>query len=658
MPQWVFAKLNPAAPRRDPQDTQLFKAEQAGEGEYAGTDALVREILQNSMDAGTGNGPVRVRLALHSRADLPESQVLTQYFARLESPLRHRDIAFNKSGMPLLSNGFMVCEDFGTRGLGGDPLLSKDPIAGSNDRQDFFWFWRNIGRSGKSGDDLGRWGLGKTVYRAASRVGCMMGLTLRESDGRQLLMGQAVLRIHELDGIEYVPEGYWCSDNDQSGLPIPIEDADQLRLFRLQWKLSRNDEPGLSVVVPYVAEELTGLRLMQAVCIHFFTPILRGELVVDISASDIATGKARLDANSLKLWCQSLKWDGPRKSKRHVAPPVDFIKTCLQSDLVPKSTLLLGETKMPEMTEAAFDSQDLCDLRESFERERLVAVRVRINLHRTRDKDIEGDVIVWLQRQQQQELRCDTYYVREGMTITKLNSKAGLRGIQALVLVNKGPLAQLLGDAEGPAHEDWDTSEDRPDRLWKKWKGRVSFCRKIVDSLLEVLAPPNRKADFQLLSDFFSVEKIEAPQKARRPDDNGANDPAFKGIVAKPRWFRLDPKRGGFRVVANTSLPIPQNAELSVSVAYDVPSGNPLKKWSSFDFDFKAKPERISFSGEHVKVKKVSGNVLKLCSFAPGFWFAAEGFDPHTDLFIRIEESGDATIDSIDSEVDSEESAS
>ncbi len=155
------------------------------------------------------------------------------------------------------------------------------------------------------------------------------------------------------------------------------------------------------------------------------------------------------------------------------------------------------------MTEAAFDPKDLRDLRESFERERLVAVRVRINLHRTTGKDIEGDVIVWLQRQQQQDLRCDTYYVREGMTITKLNSKAGLRGIQALVLVNKGPLAQLLGDAEGPAHEDWDTSEDRPDRLWKKWKGRVSFCRKIVDSLLEVLAPPNRKADFHLLSDFL-----------------------------------------------------------------------------------------------------------------------------------------------------------
>ena len=53
---WVFEKLTGAAVRRDPNETQLFKTEQAEEGEYAGTDALVREILQNSMDASIGDG--------------------------------------------------------------------------------------------------------------------------------------------------------------------------------------------------------------------------------------------------------------------------------------------------------------------------------------------------------------------------------------------------------------------------------------------------------------------------------------------------------------------------------------------------------------------------------------------------------------------------
>ena len=56
----------------------------------------------------------------------------------------------------------MVVEDFGARGLGGNPLLSNAPDPDSKVKEDFFWFWRNIGLSGKTGDDLGRWGLGKT----------------------------------------------------------------------------------------------------------------------------------------------------------------------------------------------------------------------------------------------------------------------------------------------------------------------------------------------------------------------------------------------------------------------------------------------------------------------------------------------------------------
>lgn len=74
MTKWVFEKLDPAVVRRDPNETQLFKADQAGDDEYAGTDVLVREILQNSIDAATGKGPVRVRLALHPNADdFPQS---------------------------------------------------------------------------------------------------------------------------------------------------------------------------------------------------------------------------------------------------------------------------------------------------------------------------------------------------------------------------------------------------------------------------------------------------------------------------------------------------------------------------------------------------------------------------------------------------------
>ncbi len=267
MSQWTFAELAGAAVRRDPQETELFKTEDAGENEYAGTDALVREVIQNSMDAGNGDGPVRIRFGLHGHDELPSSDVLSAYFSRLEPALNHRDVDFDSAGAPQLDLGFLVCEDFGTRGLGGDVALAKDPPIGHSRREDFFWFWRNIGRSGKTGDDLGRWGLGKTVYRAASRVGCMLGLTVRAEDCERYLMGQAVLRLHEHDGTEYAPEGFFCGGTRHDGLPIPISDDQLIKEFAADWSLTRTTESGLSVVVPYVTDGLRAESILRLVAI-------------------------------------------------------------------------------------------------------------------------------------------------------------------------------------------------------------------------------------------------------------------------------------------------------------------------------------------------------------------------------------------------------
>jgi hypothetical protein len=173
MGQWAFAELRGDDVRRDPNESELFRTEQTAEGEYAGTDALVREILQNAVDARCGDESVRVRLAIHEAKDAPPAARLAHYFARLRVPLAARQIEYIGQKVPKMPCRFLVVEDFGTSGLEGDTLLFDDPPPDDKSLQYFYWFWRNIGRSGKTGDDLGRWGLGKTVYRAASRVGCM-----------------------------------------------------------------------------------------------------------------------------------------------------------------------------------------------------------------------------------------------------------------------------------------------------------------------------------------------------------------------------------------------------------------------------------------------------------------------------------------------------
>ena len=634
MGQWVFEEQRGAAVRRQPNEAVLFKAEQAGEGEYSGNDALVREILQNAVDARADDGPVHVRLAIHEPDHAPPHDRLAYYFERLREPLTLRQFEFDPDGVPRVPCRFLVCEDFGTRGLDGDTHLCRDPTSADGSRQDFYWFWRNIGRSAKTGDDLGRWGLGKTVYRAVSRVGCMFGLTVRRSDRRKLLMGQAVLQIHTRDGKEYMPEGYWCGELDRQGLPLPIEDSQELEEFRREWRLRRTTEPGLSVVAPFVPNELKAERLLQAVAVHFFTKILQGELVVEVVGPGI--GSVKLDQCGIGDACRSIVWDGPKRSKRHAAPPIEFTRRCLQSP--PRfTTNVLGQLQLPELTSDSFPQDKLVEARHALADGTLTSVRIPIHLPRRRGEGQEGYLDVYLQRLAD-GARSDSYYVREGMTITKINSRAAQRGIQALVRVETGPLAKLLGDTEGPAHEDWDTSAERPDQEWKTWKGRVRFVRGIVDSLVEVLNPPATEPDFDLLSDFFSIDRVHGPQPRRKPGERSPESAEMAPVVTEPKWFTITERSGGFTISRNSVVPLPPDACLKVSVAYDIPRGDPLRNWSSIDFRIGNQQGDLQPTGRGVKARPWAGNAVLLEDVEEVFAFTLNGFDRHRDLFIRVDE--------------------
>jgi hypothetical protein len=100
-------------------------------------------------------------------------------------------------------------------------------------------------------------------------------------------------------------------------LPLPIDDDKELEQFRREWKLTRKDEAGLSVVAPFIHESLKAERLLQAVAVHFFTRILRGELVVEVMGTELGT--VTLNKSTIAAACERIMWDGPKRTKRHVA---------------------------------------------------------------------------------------------------------------------------------------------------------------------------------------------------------------------------------------------------------------------------------------------------------------------------------------------------
>ena len=525
--QWFFSRQSNDEIRRDPSEAELFKNNQDDHEEYAGVDTLVRETIQNSIDAASSREEtVRVRISLHRANEMPPIGRLAEYFGRLEAPLKTKDVSFTLQGIPSLDSGFLVCEDFGTRGLEGDPKLTKTPSIDSNDRQDFFWFWRNIARSGKTGDDLGRWGLGKTVYRAASNIGCMLGLTVRESDGRKIVMGQAVLKIHEFEGEEWKSDGFWCQGKDEDEIPLPVESSAEVEQFQREWKLTRTDEPGLSIVVPYVVN-LTGESIFQAVAINFFDLILRRKLVVEINAPNF--GFVPLTDETIDDECRKIEWKGTKAQKRHAPPPIVFARNCLTIREKATVSKLWGKGRNISEEKLTFDPKDLETLQAEFKKGKLVAARIHIYLPKKDGEDCSDSFYVFLQKEEQK--LPDSYYIREGMTITKINStRARNNQTRGMVYVVKGPLASLLGDTEGPAHEDWLKSAERPDKTWKRgWKGRVEFVKKIIDEFYGIVSPPIEKADYDLLSEYFSLDRVYWNEQTGRVHKNVAGSEIMKG---------------------------------------------------------------------------------------------------------------------------------
>ena len=653
MGKGIFTKQSNSEIYHDPSEVEHFKNDQDDDEEYAGVDKLVRETIQNSIDAALSkNDSVRVRISLHSKEEMPPVERLAEYFERLKEPLKG-DVSYTPNDVPDLDHGFLVCEDFGTRGLEGDPKLKGTPP--KNERQDFFWFWRNIARSGKADDDLGRWGLGKTVYRAASKIGCMLGLTARESDKRKIVMGQAVIKIHKYGNDEFKPGGFWCNDLEKdSDVPLPIELPEEVARFQQEWKLSRTDEPGLSVVVPYVVK-LTGKSIFQVVSANFFALILLKKLVVEIKAPDV--GFIELTNETIENKCQEICWDGTKSQKRHVSPPIKFAQNCLaiSEKAIASKTWGKGSNLSTEKLTFAPHEEEM--FQEEFRQGHLVAAKIHIYLPKKDKQHVEDYFYVFLQKDDQKSP--DSYYIREGMTITKINStRARNNQTRGIVYIGDGPLASLLGDTEGPAHEDWQDSADRPEKIWQRgWKSRVKFVKKIVDEFYGIVSPPIKEADPTVLIDYFSLELdrknvADKPMKQDTPTGTGGNDTGRDGNttgevgdepfpISVPLWFQIQERAGGFCVSHNKTLfeNIPLRAILEIQLAYDTTQGNPLIKWDPYDFDLTKdlkKGGRMEWKGEKLNAEVTDGQTIIFKNISNGFSFAVTGFDTNRDLYVKV----------------------
>ena len=241
------------------------------------------------------------------------------------------------------------------------------------------------------------------------------------------------------------------------------------------------------------------------------------------------------------------------------------------------------------------------------------------------------------------------YFVRRGMTIPAIGPRTNNRGIDALVLIDDKNLSSYLGDTEDASHMEWSNSaKERVGKNWntKYFTERIGFCRRIVDTVVELLERDDGQKDRTSLMEYFSSEKVATFIKTEynaTPPKNGKKVTELPTPPDTPReelWWSLTGKPGGFVIKRNKSVKLPENSRILLTVAYDLStgSGQAFRKWSPFDFNFQETGFFVSWRKEGIELKPLTGNKVELKITEEDFYFEGHGFDQSRDLQVRVDQ--------------------
>ncbi len=624
-PKWRFRRMHPGEMNIDPIEAEFFTTEALD----SLADALVREAVQNSLDARRGDGPLRMRFALSSADGRLGEDARARYLDGLP-PHLHASRSGLSAAPPVDEPlSFLAVEDFGTRGLQGDPGQSEDERIDADNatRNDFFYFWRNIGRSRKHTTDLGRWGLGKTVFQAASRVNAFFGLTVRADDGRRMLLGQSVLKIHKLDGARYYPYGYFGRfDGD---FAVPSEAPGELDRFSSDFSLARGpNDPGLSVLVPYPDNEITAQAITASVVHHYFLPIIAGQLLVEVTDGRTET---TLTADSIDEYVELAegldspglltlaRWGSQLPADRHV-----------ELAQQPRGSA-------PSWKNEPLAGDDLAVLRARFEGGNPVALRVPLWVKPTGEQPVQSWFDLYLERDDDSDARTEQHFVRDGITIAGVRSPVP-KGIRSLLIVRDAALSRLLGDSENPAHTEWQERSPKFKDRYTHGPFTLRYVKNAPREVVRLLTQPAKGRDERLLTRLFSIERPEGDSRNRRAGDDSGPGPGAEGTetavtVGSSQDFRLQRLMGGFRLRGvEGDEPLPRFA--AVLAAYDTRRGNPFRQWQPPDFRLNESPISVAVRG--ATVARCENNVLLLELTRREFEVTVRGFDPHRDVRVRV----------------------
>ncbi|MEZ6127292.1 MAG: hypothetical protein R3C59_01255 [Planctomycetaceae bacterium] len=622
---WHFNQVNPR-----------FKNREATQGEFFAADtelrAFVREAIQNSLDAARpdADGPVSVRIFLSGESHALPREQARPYFRGGWSHFYAEKSGLRDAPEKDEPVRFLVYEDSGTTGLTGD-VAQYHEVTGV--RNPFYYFFRAEGQSNKSDADRGRWGLGKFVFPRSSRIRTFFALTVRHDDDRRLLVGQSILRSHQVNDRNYTPDGWFGQKPGRDGIPMPVEDAELMDRFEADFCLERHGEPGLSVVIPFCDPDWTADQIAHCVTEDYFHPILNHELVVTVEGPN----------SQLAITADSI-FDVVRTFSAHQQ---SLINPLLELAVWGMEQRVLGipllnppdRTVAPRWSRKLLPNEVFDELRDRYSSYHKVALRVPVIVRQKNNGDQVSHFDIFMEKSEGTHLK-RPLFIREGILVSEVRCKL-TRELRAIVCVDDAVLARCLGDAENPAHTDWSETSSHFKGRYINGAATLRFVKNAVAEICQMLARDPAEEDPRLLLDVFSLAtddirqgflvdyeilKSAAQQAATR-------SPRELTGPSKPKPFKVRRRKGGFRIFFGDRRS-QRPKSIQVKVAYDRRNGNPLRKYVGQDFDLAHDPIQIVADGADIQFQ--AGNEMLIHVRDDAFDVAVTGFDANRDLYLDV----------------------
>lgn len=597
---------------------------------------LVREALQNAIDAGRhvdrGGEPIRVRILLRTAEHAAPAEVASRWFGALWD-----HVTAEKNGLreaPALTEpcSFLVVEDFGTVGLTGD--VHSDDIDGA--QNNFVDFLRSDGRTRKSTGEQGSWGVGKNVFPRCSRINSYIAFTVRRDDNRQLVMGKSILKIRRVGDKQYQPPVYLASSWDDGQVPLPYEDPAIASQLRQDFGVTREEEPGLSLVMPWVYESLRGPEILEDIVSQFYYPILSGTLRVDL---DLNGSTFSLSSSTI------LNTVRTTPGLETIRPHVELAAWVRSAS--PEDKVELVATSSPHEPQK-WDSKMISDevreaIKRKLERRERVWLQVPLAIRHKQQGNgapIDTNFDVFLEHDDSEHPDTKPRFFREMLCINEVKRAAGAQRIRSLVVIDDTPVAELLRNAEPPNHSDWAAGTANFKGVYLHGNHVVTFVKTAVRSIMSFVRGGDDTPDASIAIEYFSKPRPSGatPSKkagAGKKKGKDPDPPPPPPPPPSPKRFKLVEIDSGFKIVPGDEAAEPPKV-VNVSMAYDVFAGSPWKQYEPADFDLTRKDKSgvtIATSGG-AACEVTAANRLKLRVTAKPFELYVTGFDPNRDLIV------------------------